>query len=195
MIKNIIFDIGGVVFDDKNNNLINKFNITKEKATEITTIAFTDNFIDCMLGKVSVENYIEKMKLKYPDIKEELEYLLDPKYYYETFPLKEDIYKKIIDLYNKGYNLYILSNNTEASFKYVSSKINLNYFKGIVSSFTEHIIKPNIEIYDLILKRYNLNKEETIFFDDSKTNVSAANSIGLRSVLFTTLEDIEKSLD
>lgn len=30
MIKNIIFDIGGVVFDDKNNNLINKFNITKE---------------------------------------------------------------------------------------------------------------------------------------------------------------------
>lgn len=148
-----------------------------------------------MLGKVSVENYIEKMKLKYPDIKEELEYLLDPKYYYETFPLKEDVYKKIINLYNEGYNLYILSNNTEASFKYVSSKINLNYFKGIVSSFTEHIIKPNIEIYDLILERYNLNKEETIFFDDSKTNVSAANSIGLRSVLFTTLEDIEKSLD
>ena len=61
----------------------------KEQATEITTIAFTDNFIDCMLGKVSVKNYIEKMKLKYPDIKEKLEYLLDPKFMMKLFHQKK----------------------------------------------------------------------------------------------------------
>ena len=77
----------------------------KEQATEITTIAFTDNFIDCMLGKVSVKNYIEKMKLKYPDIKEKLEYLLDPKYYDETFPPKEEV--EYLYNYAKENNLLV----------------------------------------------------------------------------------------
>ncbi len=194
MIKNIIFDIGGVIFDDKNNNLVNKFNITKTKANEISKIAFGENFNDSMLGLVSANEYIRDMKKRYPDIKDELEYLLTPTYYHETFPLKEDVYKIIIELYNQGYNLYILTNNTKVSYDYVRSKINLNYFKGIVCSYEEHLIKPDPNIYKLILNRYNLNIDETIFFDDNHQNVVSANHIGLKSIEFKQANDIINSL-
>lgn len=195
MIKNIIFDVGGVIFDDKNNNLVNKFNISEEKTKEITKIAFTNNFQNCMLGYESVADYITTITEKYSDIKYELQYLIDPKFYYETFPLKKDVYNLIIKLYDKGYNLYILSNNTKDSFEYVSSIMNLKYFKGIVSSYQEHIIKPNNEIYDLIISRYKLNKEETIFIDDSSTNIEAATKVGIKSIKFNTIEDIIYLLD
>lgn len=195
MIKNIIFDIGGVIFDDKNNNLVNKFKISEQKAKEIAKIAFGENFNDSMLGKVTAKEYINDMKKRYPDIKEELTYLLEPAYYHETFPLKEDVYKIIIDLYHKGYNLYILTNNTKVSYEYVSSKINLEYFKGIVCSYQENIIKPDPEIYKLILNRYNLNINETIFFDDNHKNIQSANRIGLKSIQFKQPKDIIDSLN
>ena len=190
MIKNIIFDVGGVIFDDKNNNLKEKFKLSIDEAKEITNITFGNNFKDCMLGNVSVSKYLEDMKIKYPNIKDKIEYLLDSNLYYETFPLKKDVYDVVVDLYKKGYNLYILSNNTEDSFKYVSSIIDMNMFKGFVSSYQEHLIKPNEEIYNLIIDRYNLKKNETIFFDDSSKNVLKGNELGIKSIKFNSVEDI-----
>lgn len=190
MIKNIIFDVGGVIFDDKNNNLKEKFKLSIDEAKEITNITFGNNFKDCMLGNVSVSKYLEDMKIKYPNIKDKIEYLLDSNLYYETFPLKKDVYDVVVDLYKKGYNLYILSNNTEDSFKYVSSIIDMNMFKGFVSSYQEHLIKPGEEIYELIINRYNLVKEETIFFDDSSKNVLKGNELGIKSIKFNSVEDI-----
>ena len=57
-------------------------------------------------------------------------------------------------------------------------------FEGGIYSYQEHLVKPNEEIYKLILDRYNLNKEETIFFDDREKNVLAANKVGLKSIVF-----------
>lgn len=195
MIKNIIFDVGGVLFDDKNNNLKEKFNLSLEEAKEITNITFGNNFKECMLGNKVVYEYMKEMKYKYRDIYEKIEYLLDPKLYYETFPLKKDIYNVLVDLYKKGYNLYILSNNTKDSFEYVSKNIDITMFRGIVSSYEEHLIKPNLDIYKLLLDRYNLNKEETIFFDDSSKNVEAGNSLGIKSIEFNSIEDIINNID
>ena len=190
MIKNIIFDVGGVIFDDKNNNLKEKFNLSEDKAKEITNITFGNNFKDCMLGKISVSEYMEMMKNKYSDIADEILYLLDSKDYSETFPLKKDVYDIVVQLYKKGYSLYILSNNTKDSFEYVSSYMDMNMFKGVVSSYQEHLIKPDSGIYELIIDRYNLDKEETIFFDDSSKNVDKGNELGIKSIKFTNVEDI-----
>jgi len=151
MIKNIIFDVGGVLFDEKNNNLKEKFNLSLGESKEITNITFGNNFKDCMLGNISVLEYIEEMKLKYPDIFDKILYLLNPKDYFETFPLKKDVYDLVVDLYKRGYNLYILSNNTKDSFEYVSSIMDMNMFKGVVSSYQEHLIKPDEDIYNLII--------------------------------------------
>ena len=35
---------------------------------QITNITFGNNFSECMLGKISVSEYLEDMKKRYPDI-------------------------------------------------------------------------------------------------------------------------------
>ena len=40
----------------------------------------------------------------------------------------------------------------------------------------------------------NINKGETMFFDDKQKNVDAAYEFGIKVVLFRTIEDIENSL-
>jgi len=57
------------------------------------------------------------------------------------------------------------------------------------------LIKPNPEIYELIIKRFNLNKNETIFFDDKEKNVKAAKETGLKSIVFTSLQDIKDNIN
>lgn len=190
MIKNVIFDIGGVLFDNKNNSLESKFGISKGEVEKITQIAFGDNFKNCMLGNTTVQEYSREIVKRYPDIKKELEYVLDPIFYNETFPLKTDVYKIALDLYQKGYHLYILSNNTEASFNYVSQTIDLSIFKGIVCSYKEHLAKPDTAIFQLILDRYQLKYEETILIDDKEKNINAANNIGIKTIKFNNIRDI-----
>ena len=44
------------------------------------------------------------------------------------------------------------------------------------------------------VNKYNLIKEETIFFDDKEKNVIAANKVGIKSFVFTSIEDIKNNL-
>ena len=60
MIKNIIFDIGGVMFDDSTQNISNILNID---ASELCKKVYGKSFIDCLLGNQEVSNYIESFKM------------------------------------------------------------------------------------------------------------------------------------
>ena len=98
-------------------------------------------------------------------------------------------------LKNRGYKLYLLTNITDASYNYINEQMNIDsLFEGGIYSYQEHLVKPNEEIYKLILDRYNLNKEETIFFDDREKNVLAANKVGLKSIVFKSIKDIENNI-
>ena len=73
--------------------------------------------------------------------------------------------------------------------------ININeIFDGGIYSYQEHLIKPDYNIYNLLLRKFNLNKTETIFFDDKEKNVIAANKVGIKSFVFTSIEDIKNNL-
>lgn len=70
----------------------------------------------------------------------------------------------------------------------------LDDFDGGVYSYQEHFIKPNKEIYKRIIDKYNLEKEECVFFDDNIENVKSANEFGLKSFVFKNISDIEEVL-
>ena len=69
----------------------------------------------------------------------------------------------------------MLTNITEDSYNYIRNIINLeDIFEGGVYSYQENLVKPNHEIYNLLIDKFNLKKEETVFFDDKEKNVIAA---------------------
>ena len=190
MIKNIIFDIGGVMFDDSTQNISN---ILHEDAAELCKKVYGKSFLDCVLGKVDVSDYIESFKTD--GDYEKIKYILSRDNLHISYPLMKYNFDYISKLKDKEYHLYILSNITKDSYEYVNDTININkIFDGGVYSYQEGFIKPDRRIYELIVERYHLNKAETIFFDDKQNNIAAANEFGIKGVLFKTIEDIEDNL-
>ncbi len=53
------------------------------------------------------------------------------------------------------------------------------------------MIKPNPDIYNLLIDRFKLNKEETIFFDDKEKNIIAACKVGIKGIVFNSIDDIK----
>ena len=195
MIRNIILDIGGVICDEGYGNLAKKLKIKEEQAKEIAQIVYGENFKKCILGKLDINEHIETLQKKYPKLKNEIEYILNPKNYKETFPIIQKTLDEILKMKNKGYKLFILSNITKESFEYLKSRIEIEKnFNGGVYSFQEGMRKPSEEFYEVLIKKYNLKKEECIFFDDKQKNVDIGNSLGIKSIKFNTVEDIKNNL-
>ena len=190
MIKNIIFDIGGVMFDDSTQNISN---ILNTDASELCKKVYGKSFVDCLLGNQEVSDYIETFKND--SDYEAIKYILGKDNLHISLPLMKDNFDYISRLKDKGYNLYILTNIAKESYEHVKSTIDIDkVFKGGVYSYQEKLLKPDRKIYELIVNRYNLNKDETMFFDDKQKNIDAACEFGLKGVLFRTIEDIENNL-
>lgn len=195
MIKNIIFDIGGVLFDDSDKNLEKVLNKNEEEIKSISKVAFGGNFKKCLLGQLDIEDYINELKERYSELSSELEYVLSPQNYNKTFPIMKDTFNLILELKKQGYKIYLLSNITKASFKYINNVIDLTkYFDGGLYSYQEGMVKPNYDFYKSLLKKYNLYEKETIFFDDKDKNIQAAKELGIKSVKFKSIDDITNNL-
>lgn len=190
MVKNIIFDIGGVMFDDSTQNISN---ILNENAEELCKKVYGASFRDCVLGTLEVANYIESFKGN-PDY-DKIKYILGRENLPISYPLMKNHFDYISQLKDMGYHLYLLSNITRESYEYVNSTICIDkFFDGGVYSFQEKLLKPDKKIYELIVNRYQLNKDETIFFDDKQRNVDVACEFGIKSFVFHSIKDIENIL-
>lgn len=190
MIKNIILDVGGILFDDSKQNIEK---ILGKKCDIIYKNAYGKGFNECLLGEKTIKEYINSLtNLK--DF-ESINYILDRKNLRKTYPLIRENFDYIKNLKQKGYRLYLLTNITEESYIYINETINIDMcFDGGIYSYREHLIKPNQYIYKLMIDKYELNKEETIFFDDKIKNVEAAKKVGINAFVFESVDDIKNNL-
>ena len=189
MIKNIVLDIGGILFDDSKSNVEK---LLHKNCDTIYKKTYGGNFKECLIGNMSVKEHLELLKddEDYQDIKYLLQNLS------LATPLMKENYEYIKSLKEKGYHLYLLSNITEDSFQYINEVLDLSHFvDGGVYSYQEHVKKPEHTIYQTVLKRFHLDPKETIFFDDKLKNVVAANESGLPSIEFKSIETLKNFIE
>ena len=187
MIKNIILDIGGLFFDDSKHNIERLLNKNCDK---IYGTAYGKGFKRSLLGEISVQEHINSLKNEndFNDIK----YILKRENLIKSYPLIKENFEYIKNLKKRGYKLYLLTNITEDSYNYINDLININkIFDGGIYSYQEHMVKPNHDIYNLVIDRFGLKKEETVFFDDREKNVISANEVGIKAYVFKDISDIE----
>ncbi len=96
----------------------------------------------------------------------------------------------------QSHHLYALTNWSHETFPHAVQRFSfLQYFKGILVSGEEKMKKPDARIYNLLLNRYQINKETAIFIDDSARNVAAAEKIGISSIRFESPEQLKMELE
>ncbi|MDO4899653.1 HAD family phosphatase [Actinomyces sp.] len=89
-------------------------------------------------------------------------------------------------LADAGVPLYALTNFNDVLFdatRHLSPL--LERFAGIVVSGREHLVKPDPAIFRLLLDRYRLKADHTLFIDDAQVNVEAARAVGMHGHRFT----------
>lgn len=70
----------------------------------------------------------------------------------------------------------------------------LEGFRGTIVSGEEKLLKPEPEIYRLLLDRYGLEAADCVFIDDSPANVEGARAVGMHAVHFTGPEPLATDL-
>ena len=110
-------------------------------------------------------------------------------------PPKQEMIEYYKTLKQKGYKIYLCSNITKDTYNYIKDSFEIiRVADGGVFSCFENISKPNVEIYQKLIEKYDLDIGKSILIDDTKRNIISANDIGLKGILFNNIEDIKKIL-
>lgn len=67
-------------------------------------------------------------------------------------------------------------------------------FDGIVVSGAEKIVKPDPELYRILIDRYRINPQETLFIDDNPENIQTAKQLGFQTLHLTPQTNLEQEL-
>lgn len=188
MLKNIVFDLGNVLVKFDSNELIYSF--FNEGQEEVKSFYFDSLWDEYDQGLYSVEEMIEKGVKQFPELELNIKELM---YHWTEFviPLKDNV-AYIKDLRRFGYKVYILSNIPEDDTKYLRSCGVFDNIDGGVFSYEYKKIKPDPEIFHILLKKYDLKASECLFLDDRKDNVVAASNLGFETI---EVKDSSKVID
>lgn len=197
MIKNIIFDIGGVLVDFEPERTLKEMGLSQSEVDIIARFtALGPHWKELDRGVMKKEDVFELMISEVPqEYKNNARKFL----YEETLKtVKSRNYSKnwLAELKAKGFNIYLLTNYPEWMFNEHWKNVFTftDSVDGKIVSGKEKVIKPDAEIYNLILNTYSLKAEESIFIDDRLENIEAANKIGIHGIQFTTLEEVKEKI-
>lgn len=175
MIKNIVFDLGNVILKGSPNIVLEQIKIDKKQYESIKNDFFND-WKSLDLGESTLREQLEKCKFDFEIDSEIEEKLL---HYYKYRPFNVEILELIKELKNKGYKIYILSNNNKEAEKYLLEIPDFKALDGWIFSCDYQIMKPDSKIYNILFETYNLKPEECFFIDDSRKNIETGNKLGM----------------
>lgn len=183
LIKNIIFDMGGVLVKFNPDEMI-KRNIEPEYHSAVMNCVFLSEYWRLMdKGEISVDDALEKMLASLPaHIHQNVRSMVLERE--REMPPIKGITPIIKALYSNGYRLFVLSNCPDWFHDFIHTIPCIELFEGFVVSADYHISKPDLRIYKILTDKYKLKAEECLFIDDSPQNTAAAESLGMKTVCF-----------
>lgn len=192
--KNIIFDIGNVLLDFQPEEYLQK-HFTPSVMGDLMMIIFSsDEWIELDIGTMMIKDAIQSLTLKHPHYHDEIIFVMENWTQMMT-PLTKNV-KIVQELKDRGYALYLLSNFHKETIETMFERYDFfKLFDGGIISANEHLVKPDKKIYELLLKRYHLNPEESLFIDDMLANIRAAQELHIHGIYLPYQADLRKELE
>ena len=201
-IKNIVFDLGGVILNIDYNKPaeafkelgVNDFSKLYSKAAQ------DDLFNKLETGKIPQQSFFDEIRniTKLELSNEKIEHawntiILD-------FPAERI---KLLEILKNNYRTFLLSNTNIIHYHYYNDIFSRQYyyqnlgdiFKQAYYSHEIGLRKPGKDIYEYVLKNSQLIPQETLFLDDSVPNIESAGELGIKTFLITEEEPITKVLN
>ncbi len=192
MANAFIFDWGGVLIDNPHEDFLDyfaqKLHIDKEKLGQMHSLFGKDYSLGMSEEKLWKKVYAH--------------FSIDPSVptpsWEAALPILFREKKKIIDVVStlraKGKKIALLSNTEIPTATYFPTTSYAHLFDVQVFSCFEKIIKPDPRIYEITLQKLGVPPSETVFIDDKKKNVEAAENLGMTGIVFDDEDKVVKQL-
>lgn len=191
----IIFDFGGVLIDWNPRHVFRQLFEDEEKMEWFLSNVCTDEWnVQQDKGRLLQEG-TALLKASHP---EEHHEMIEAYYGRWEEMLKGEISETVEILHElrKRYKVYGLTNWSAETFPIAKQRYSfLQVFDGIVVSGEEKMIKPDPAIFRLLIERYGLVPEHSVFIDDNMKNVTAAQGLGFHAIQFTSAGELRHVLE
>ena len=193
-ILNIIFDLGGVVVTWNPDDLVKHvFTDPDVRKAARRHILDHNDWLELDRGVLPKEEAIKRGTTRSGLPESDVERLINA---VPTFlkPIKDSVYL-IQELKNNGHHLFALSNLHLESIDHLEKEYSfLDMFEGKVISCRIKKVKPESEIYEYIIKTYNLDVNDTVFIDDVSLNLETASMLGINTIHFRNIQQCRREL-
>ncbi len=194
-IKAIIFDFGNVLATWNPHNLYKRYFANDTQAIDnfLKEIDFHGWNIQQDRGRSFAEG-VADLSAKFPQYAHLIRAY--DEYWDDGVPSEIKGTIEIVEqLKRNGYSLYMLTNFSAEKFPRMRNRFTfLNLFDDIVVSGKVGIVKPEPEIYQLMLEKIGKPAQECLFIDDAPVNITQADKMGFVTHLFTTPANLEQQL-
>ena len=195
-IKNIIFDLGGVLIDwNPEYVYLDVFKGDRKKMQWFFDTICTMDWNENQDAGYPLAKATEERVQMFPEYEEWIRM-----YYGRWEEMLGDrivgtvaILKQFVE--HPNYKVVALTNWSAETFPVALERFDfLHWFEGIIVSGTEKTRKPFDDIYHLTLNRFALKAEESFFIDDNARNIKAANNLGIHTHHFSSPEKLKADL-
>lgn len=185
-IKNIIFDIGNVLIRfDPTEWLVLNYGQEEDTMEILFREVFSSEEWKLLdRGVISDKEAAQRISARIPAYRTHVERILFEweKFLIREMPVSVYFLKKFKE---RGYHLYALSNYPQRGFENTEKYYPFfELFDGKVVSYAHQEMKPDHEIYRILLDTYALKPEECVFIDDTLDNIRAAKELGMEGIHF-----------
>jgi putative hydrolase of the HAD superfamily len=191
---NIVFDLGGVVFDWRPDKIIRSVFTDAETQQRVKTEIFEHgDWVELDRGTISFDQAVDRGMSRTGLSRERMEKLLNAVPPSLT-PMQGtiDLIRAIQDSKN---NFFVLSNMHAASIAYLEKHHQIwDLFEGVVISSRIQMLKPEIAIFEYLLREHKMKPAETVFIDDMSENLVAAASTGIQTIKFVDPAQCKQAL-
>lgn len=187
--KNIVFDLGGVLFARDKHKCSPEF---IDFFRFIRTDPMPDFWVEYDRGTLTLDQVIDALCALHGCTPE-----VARAYVREAIDRQEPVRateRLVGELKRAGYRLYVLSNMSREFIDFLRRADVYALFDGEVVSCEEGTVKPEPRIYRILLDRYGLDPAQTLFIDDRAANIAAVREAGIDGFRFDP-HDPEASCD
>jgi putative hydrolase of the HAD superfamily len=188
MIKNLIFDLGGVIITLAPDEALRRFKSLGLENAEEQMDAYTQMGIFGQLeeGKISAEAFREELSRQ---VGREVTY---DECRHAWLGYVKEVPQRNLDallrLRSEGYRIILLSNTNPYMMSWVRSTEfdghghSIDYYMdACYLSYQLGVMKPDTEFFHRVLMTEKIMASETLFIDDGPRNVATASQMGIRT--------------
>ena len=184
MIRSIVFDMGNVLIRFDRDYFIDRLGVSPEDKSLLMREVFQSlEWARMDRGSLTDEEAGQSVCSRLPQRLHDAAKNLVSMWDRPILPIP-GMEELIQELKQAGYGIYLLSNASLRQHDYWPRVPGNQLFDGTLISSDVRLVKPQPEIYRLLLEKFSLKAEECFFVDDSPPNVEGAFYCGMPGAVF-----------